>query len=276
MSPIVPQPSIVNQKKVRKLQVSWKKPIGDSMVRLTLSGADLDGFNASGPSDHVRLFFPDPTTGELLLPQVGRQAGLRLGVTAVTPVRDYTPLNYQAQQRTLDIDFVLHGDTGPAARWAAHAKEGDQLGMGGPGRSQPAPLGITSAVLGGDETALPALVRWLDALGSVPTTVLLSVADPSLEGYFEQWRLPPTKERKFHWFYGEERETAREDFLRTLPFDDGTFAYLAGEATTIIPLRRYLRRELQLPKEQVQAEGFWKRGVSMLDHHAPLDPSDPD
>ena len=38
----------------------------------------------------------------------------------------------------------------------------------------------------------------------------------------------------------------------------------------------YLRRELGLPKEQVDAHGYWKKGEANLDHHAPLDPSDPD
>lgn len=54
----------------------------------------------------------------------------------------------------------------------------------------------------------------------------------------------------------------------------GTFFFLAGEATSLIPLRRYLRRELGLPKEQVEVHGYWKRGVVALDHHAPLDPND--
>jgi NADPH-dependent ferric siderophore reductase len=51
---------------------------------------------------------------------------------------------------------------------------------------------------------------------------------------------------------------------------------MAGEATMLAPLRRYLRRELGLPAEQVSASGYWKRGIVNLDHHAPLDPSDPD
>ena len=52
--------------------------------------------------------------------------------------------------------------------------------------------------------------------------------------------------------------------------------FLAGEADILVPLRRYLRHELQLPAEQVSASGYWRRGIVNLDHHAPLDPSDPD
>lgn len=35
------------------------------------------------------------------------------------------------------------------------------------------------------------------------------------------------------------------------------------------------RRRVQA-RAQVDAHGYWKRGVVALDHHAPLDPSDPE
>ncbi|MBN9613092.1 MAG: SIP domain-containing protein, partial [Actinobacteria bacterium] len=52
--------------------------------------------------------------------------------------------------------------------------------------------------------------------------------------------------------------------------------FLAGEATALIPLRRHLRRERELPKAQVDVHGYWKRGTAGHDHHAPVDPSDDD
>ncbi len=276
MTSVSRQPGIVNQKKVRKLSVVRTEPVGETMLRVTLGGEDLEGWSASGPADHVKLFFPDPVTGELLLPEPGRRAGIRFGVTAQTPVRDYTPLASRTEAKELDIDFVLHDHGGPAASWAGRARVGDTLGMGGPGRSEPAPLGITDAVLGADETALPAVKRWIEALEGLPTTVFLSVSDPALESYFDDLGLPRGGERQYHWFFGQDRESEREKALRDYKFTNGSFAYLAGEAGTIIPLRRYLRRELGLDKAQVQAEGFWKQGVSMLDHHQPVDPTDPD
>lgn len=246
------------------------------MTRITLTGEDLAGFAASGPADHVRMIIPDPDTGELTLPTLGQRGGLRLGRGGAMTVRDYTPLAYRPESLEVDIDFLLHGDGGPAASWAARASVGDPIGMAGPGRSVPAPQGVTNAVLVADETALPAAKRWLEALQEVPVTALLSVADPTLESYFADLGLPETENRQYMWFTGPGREEAREKALRALAFDAGSFVYMAGEATTLIPLRRYLRRDLGLAKEQVQAEGFWKKGVAMLDHHEPVDPSDPD
>jgi NADPH-dependent ferric siderophore reductase len=54
--------------------------------------------------------------------------------------------------------------------------------------------------------------------------------------------------------------------------DEQAFAFLAGEATRLIPLRRLLRELLPDGREQVSASGYWRRGVAGLDHHAPLDP----
>ena len=38
-------------------------------VRVTLSGPDFEDFVSAGPSDHARVYFPDPTTGELVAPR---------------------------------------------------------------------------------------------------------------------------------------------------------------------------------------------------------------
>ena len=67
------------------------------------------------------------------------------------------------------------------------------------------------------------------------------------------------------------------DTLRALsPVDDATFVWAAGEASALVPLRRHLRRELNLPAEQVSVSGYWRAGVVAFDHHAPIDPTDPD
>ena len=53
-------------------------------------------------------------------------------------------------------------------------------------------------------------------------------------------------------------------------------AWVANHPERELITRRYLRHDLQLPAAQVAASGYWKRGITNLDHHAPLDPSDPD
>ena len=102
---------------------------------------------------------------------------------------------------------------------------------------------------------------------------LFSTLDPATPSYLSGYA---ADSREFRWFSGEDRDNRVAEALATLEITEGTLVFLAGEAGSLIPLRRYLRRELGLPKEQVDAHGYWKKGEANLDHHAPLDPSDPD
>lgn len=250
----------------RHLTVAQVNAVTSRIVRVTLSG-DLDGFVADGPADHLKVFFPDPATGTIATPGFAR-GGLGLSAPGRVIARDYTPLDARPDDGELDLDLILHGDTGPASAWAEHAVPGDRLVVAGPKSSTLVPDGLTDLVLVVDPTAFPAAARWLRLTpADVPVTMLLDATDEDAR-YFEG--LP-----------GTERATVlsgtnREATLRSLSIRPGTFVFLAGEAGTLVPLRRYLRRELGLGPDQVVASGYWRRGVAGLDHHAPVDPDDPD
>lgn len=258
----------------RTLHVVRAETVAPGMRRVTLGGPELEGFTSLGPADHVKLFLPTPD-GEVV-------------------ARDYTPLAYRdggsegSDGPELDIDFYLHGNSpaqgenggaGPAVSWAEHTSAGDEIEIGGPRGSALAPAvaaetGVDSAILIADESALPAAARWLEAFGpDLPVTGLFSVADPGTAAYLSEHEGPG---RQLSWFSGDDRDARLAGILRETPIGDGTFLFLAGEAGALVPLRRYLRRELGLPKDQVVATGYWKRGIVALDHHAPIDPSDPD
>lgn len=269
----------------RHLTVLRSETVAPRMQRVTLGGAELEGFTSLAPGDHVKIFFPDPATGEIATPTFvnGRPQAPEHGEVIV---RDYTPYEFRpdaADGPELDIDFVLHHDaadgaetgdahSGPAAAWAAAAAPGDALIIAGP-RGSLIPPRPDNALLIADESALPATTRWLDALEEIPVIALLSALDPATSSYLDS---RTSASRDLRWFSGADRTAQIETSLRELQIGEGTLVFLAGEATSLIPLRRYLRRELGLPKAQVDAHGYWKQGEANLDHHAPLDPSDPD
>jgi NADPH-dependent ferric siderophore reductase len=263
---------------VRHLVVDRVTPLTPTLTRVTLVGSELAGFASDGPTDHVKVFFADPATGILTLPEL-TPAGIRRPESGTIVSRDYTPRAFRPATADapdeLDLDFVLHGIDGPASAWAASATPGDTLVVAGPRGSRLAPTGIARVVLMADETALPAFSRWLELLApEVEITALLDVADASVPAYLsDELRL----RADIVWLY---RENGPDQLLAALrglgPIDDETFVFGAGEASALIPVRQYLRRELGLPAEQVALSGYWKRGVANLDHHAPLDPSDPD
>ena len=269
MTPRFERERVRHEPRRRRLRVVRSTSLPSGLVRITLGGEELAGFAAAGPADHVKVFFPDPTTGEIATPVPAERGE----APAAAISRDYTPLAFRADGESggeLDIDFVLHGVDGPASAWAASAKPGDEIVVAGPRGSALAPGGIDAAVLVADETGLPAARRWLDAL-DVPVTALLAVADAAATDY-----LDAAPGRTLRWFSGAERQQELEAAVRELVIGEGVFVFLAGEAGSLVPIRRYLRHELGLPKEQVDAHGYWKRGVVALDHHAPIDPTDPD
>ena len=160
--------------KFRQLSVVHKQQLTPHMVRITLGGPDLAGFTSPGFDDHVRVFFPDPATGELIL-SGGAEDGPR------PTMRDYTPRHFDPQAQTLAIDFALH-DAGAATTWAAQAQVGQTLGVGGPRGSFILPTEFDGHLLIGDDTALPAIARRLGELpAGVPALVLIEVDSPADE-----------------------------------------------------------------------------------------------
>jgi len=252
------------------------------MVRITLTGDELVGFSSLGPSDHVKVFFPDPATGIVTAPEVTAD-GIRRPTDAVIISRDYTPRGFRSDasgRPELDIDFVLHGlgadavGGGPASAWAAGAKPGDPLAVAGPRGSVLVPDAVAHVVLIADETALPAFSRWLELLpNETRITAILDVADDDAEEYV-------TAEQRarasIEWLYRIDGPGQLDESVRSLDITDDTYVWAAGEATALAPIRRYLRHELGLDRDRLSVEGYWKRGVTNLDHHAPIDPSDPD
>ncbi|HEU4848943.1 MAG TPA: siderophore-interacting protein [Terrimesophilobacter sp.] len=237
---------------VRNLAVARTKELSPGLLRVTLQGEQLDGFTSLGAADHVKLLFSE---------------GVR---------RDYTPRAFRpaadGRPAELDLDFFLHGD-GPASSWAASATEGDVLSVAGPRGSHLPPTGARRVILGADESALPAVARWIELLPEETEIFgFVELDNPSDAAY-----LDPDHVHKARVVWLGKAEGALERAIRALgPIGDDTFVWVAGEATTLIPIRRYLRRELGLPPGQVKIDGYWKRGEAGRDHHAPIDPSDPE
>ncbi|HEY8589526.1 MAG TPA: siderophore-interacting protein, partial [Naasia sp.] len=144
-SPVFAREVVRHEPVRRDLRVVRSEELTSTMVRITVGGESLARFSSVGPEDHVKLFFPAPV-GERI-------------------ARDYTPLAFSPDRLELDIDVVLHGDSGPATRWAGAARPGDPIVVGGPRGSRRAPAGARKYVLLADESALPAMSRWIRAAG---------------------------------------------------------------------------------------------------------------
>ena len=250
-----------------------------------LRGSSLATLRAAGPDDHVKVFLPDPATGVLHAPTLTADGALQRPTGVVSISREMTVRATRTVDGVaeVDVDWVLHGgadpgapptgDGGPASAWAARAQVGDEVVLAGPTTSRGVPDGVARLLLVGDETGLPALARWVDAVGpDVPVTAIVEIGDDVDEAFVEDELGRATAEI----LYRTDGPGQLAEAVRALgPLDADEYVFGAGEATDLVPVRRDLRRSGARP-DQVEVHGYWRRGVVNLDPDAPLDPTDPD
>ncbi len=247
------------------------------MMRIRVTGPDLLDIESDGPSDHVRTFVPDPSTGELIAPvAVGPDADGIVRPDRPAHGRDLTPMLIERDGThvVLSLDVALHPEPGPLGAWARAAASGDPLVLVGPRGTKRAVHGAARILLIADATALPTSARWareVPASTAVEVHVLAGAGAAGAASYLcEQ---SGRDDLVVHEAPTVEQLLLR---LRSRGVDQATYVSAAGEAAAMAEVRRWLRHELELPREQYAISGYWKRGEAAFDHHAPLDPSDPD
>mgnify|MGYP002720597845 CR=1 FL=1 len=243
-----------------------------TMVRVRFTGDTLDDFPTVAPEDHVKLFFDTDDSGDVVMPDL---AGGRWTPGNYT-FRDYTVRSFDPAGPFLDIDFVLHGN-GVAGQWASRAVPGEKLGMLGPRGAFLVRDVCDWYVLAADETALPALARWVEGLREgVPVTAYVEVRDENSEIEIES-----RADLRVHWLHRGDAPAGTTDLIEQairahpIPSEGDGFVWVAGEALSIKPLRRYLSRELGLDRDSWDVDGYWRRGTSNHDHHEEPDEDEP-
>lgn len=243
----------------RRVEVSRVQALSPAMRRITLKGAELQGFEVNDPASYMKLIFPEPGQAEPTRP-------LPDGPRAAT-MRTYTPLAVRPDTQEVDVDFVLHGE-GPASTWAAQAQVGQVLFLMGPGPGYKLPLHAAEHLLIGDDSALPAFETIL--AGLPPTAcvrVLMEVADTA-----EERPLTSPAQLDLQWaIRGPDNAHAGRALEAALRLAGPPAAqariYLACEAGAMRRIRQLLTDELGMERSQIVGRGYWKLGkVNHPDH----------
>lgn len=248
--------------KARLLKVLRTARITPSLVRVTLTGDDLDDFVSDSFDDHIKIYLP-PVPGEKpLMPQIGPQGSVFPEGQERPIMRDYTPRRYDPLTRELDIEFVLHGH-GVAAAWAAQATAGQYLGIGGPRGSFVIPQDYDWHLLIGDETAIPAIGRRLAELPKGKR--VLAVIETELPR--AQLKFETHADLDIQWVRCSvdqaDGTSALERVVSRLQLPDGEgFVWAAGEYSAIQGIRRYLVDERGIDKSHIRAASYWRRGAA--------------
>lgn len=250
--------------KFRVATVVSAERLTPKMVRVTLQSDDFGSFVSLGYDDHCKLFFPEPDQSEFPVPQRSEN-GLIWPEGKRPDSRDYTPRYYDNDEKTLTLDFVLHGD-GPASGWAEKAKPGDTIGVGGPRGSFVLRGTFEWYLLVGDETALPAISRRLEELPrDAKVIALIEVADTD-----EIQTIGAPAGAEIKWVSREGGEPGDPSLLLAavqtidLPEGDG-YVFVAGESAMSKGVRNYLVEECGHNPDWIKAAGYWQAGTEDFD-----------
>ena len=249
---------VTHEIKRRKLEVLRVVDLTPRMRRITVGGAQLAGFISLGSDDHVKLFFPQTAEELATLENLELSAGMKS--KTMPPMRDYTPRRYDLETLELDIDFVLHGD-GPAATWAAQARPGQWLYIGGPRGSMVVPDMFDSYLLIGDETALPAIARRLKELPANRRALVVV----EVENAAEEQTLNSAASVDVIWVHRDGSNNLLE-IVQGLSIPQGKlYAWVATETALSRKVRRVLLDTHGLNEEFVKAAGYWRLDSSTED-----------
>lgn len=255
-----------------------RRNVTPGMVRVTLGGAGLAGFSTTGVGDeYIRFFFPNPETGELVLPDVDEKGfwkwpeGSKPAHCECYTVR---AVREGAAGPEIDVDFVIH-EHGLASEWAQAATPGQVIALREPYGIYEAPHNADWQLFVCDATGLPALGRLLENLPvGTEARAIVEIPDASHEQTFE------TKaDLRLVYLHGTGNGIAPsrlEAAVRGVEVPEGRtpYVWVAAEARAVRPIRKYLRHELGWHVGRYSVTGYWTDKLSEWTHRwEALDPA---
>ena len=245
------------------VRVSRVRQLSPNFRRITLVGERLITMPFAGADQRVKLILPQPGQAQ---PHVDDTMGvldmLRLPADVRPVVRTYTIRHHRPAAAEVDVDFALHGELGPASRWAQTARPGDHAALYGPAAEYEPPEDTQWQLIVGDDTALPAVAAIVESLRSYDRAqVIVEVADAA-----DIQDLDSPADIEIRWLVrghtpahesSQLLEAVRATELPALP----SYFWLAGESSIVTAIRRHLVTERAVSRDDVQFTGYWRHGV---------------
>jgi NADPH-dependent ferric siderophore reductase len=209
------------------------------MHRVTLGGDGMLGFPEDSEGGYVKLNLSK--------------------IDSEHPINRTFSVRFQ-RQNEIDIDLALHGDGGPASRWAVECKEGEAIMIGGPGPKTLVDHQADWVFLVGDMTALPAISVNIEQLpANAIGYIVIEVID---EDDIQDLPIPVGVEVK--WLINSvpgENNKLLSDYVRSLSWLEGQpSVWVACEFNCMRNLRDYFRIERQLTRDNLYISSYWKHG----------------
>jgi NADPH-dependent ferric siderophore reductase len=232
----------------RTMTVAKRQVLNEGMLRLTLTGNDLQLFEEGGL--HFRILLPKNPTRKPVWPKRLTSGKVQFpeGEDALHN-RAYTARYVRTKQGELDFDLVRHKG-GIVADWAESVAEGAVVGIMGPGGG--GYIDNSWLLMGGDETALPAISRILEHCS--PETrgrVYLSVRKSDYQTDLQK----PDGVEVF-WLM-DEKQLSSAMIETDLPDNKDIYVWFGGEQKDARAIRKVLKSDWKLNPAQFYCAAYW-------------------
>ncbi|HBO1146756.1 TPA: siderophore-interacting protein [Pseudomonas aeruginosa] len=191
------------------VELKRREQLSPALTRFVFGGPEVAEMKTLAADQRIKIFFPDACGQPPSLPGGSEwyQAYRSVEPARRPPMRTYTIRALRAEQEEVDVEFVLHGENGPASAWATHARIGDRLQLAAPNRQYgddpggyewKPPAGVRHILLIADETALPAVAGILEELaGETEPPVVEAFLE--VPGEADILDLPAIPAARLHW-----------------------------------------------------------------------------
>ncbi|MEM7099583.1 MAG: siderophore-interacting protein [Pseudomonadota bacterium] len=222
------------------LVVKSSEILSPNMRSIVLTGEDLETFPPDQESGYVKVVFP---------------------LDAETSVmRSYTIRAHNRDLHEITLDFVDHGDAGPASKWARNTSVGETITVRGPGEKKLADPQADWFLIAGDLSALPAITVNLEQLPEdARGYAVIEVPDSA-----DQQALQAPAGMEIQWVVNPDHSQANIPLvqaIRSLNWLPGTpYPWFAGEFEGMRQMRQFLRHEKGIDKKAMYLSCYWKYG----------------
>lgn len=246
------------------LEVLERVPLSPHLVRVVAGGpalADLAESAAAGHTDSYTKMLFRPAGSDLTPPYDLAELRERLPVEELPSTRTYTIRRFDLDHGRIWIDFVVHGDDGVAGPWAATARPGDPVVLGGVGGGYSPDPRADRHLLAGDESAVPAIASALEAMPADARGVaLLEVGSAA-----DELDLTAPDGVEVRWLHRDGAEagtsTVLVDAVRALDWPTGDVQVFAhGERGAMKALRPHLTDERGVDRSRMSLSAYWAHG----------------
>ncbi|WP_172277736.1 siderophore-interacting protein [Chryseobacterium sp. PTM-20240506] len=249
-------------------EVIKKQYITPHFIRVYLKAEDVSMFRNTTIGDNNKIAIPPQGLNEIYFPILNENHEWIHPSKEVAPfIRTYTHRGIDFEANELVIDFIDHGDSGPASKWAREAEKGSKLGVMMRTEAKELYPQADWYFLIGDGTAIPVLSAILETLPETAKGVCVI----EVHGREDEQELETKADIEFIWVHNPDAHLGNKlaEVVRRVEIPETSkFGYIACELSTMKEVRNYFRKEKSWNQSELYAYSYWKTGAAQDESQA--------